>query len=569
LISSLSCKARIVIGLRRRGTKPIGEIRDHVAHYLSPIKERGNMQTMIADGRDLDTEPVVRQTQSILRPGELASYGVEWSACSRVTPLGGLAYFGHFLHANGLFDELVATCPLSYSSNNAPSKRQVLGTAVCAILKGARRYAHVSHIHGDTVGAETLGIEGGFVSEDSMRRGLRKGTQENWDAWDRWLSAAERAAILPLLTVRYILDLDTSVKLVYGRQEGAEVGYNPLRPGRPSQSLHVGFIGGLRLLVSMDVQGGKAHAAKHMAPRTWDWIDSLPPDCKPALIRGDIGFGNEGYLCECEARELPHLFKIKMSKKVQKLISKLAAGQGANWQQTPGDWEAIETRLKLLGWSRERRVVVMRRPIPVHALRPRKEPDWLSHLDGLASLDKWEYAAVVCSADQPLDCLPALYAERADCENVLDELKNQWGLSGFTTQDLKRCKVMARLMALVCNWWNVFLRIAEPTEHMEALTSRPELLHVMATLVTHADKKVLRFSSHHENSTHVKRAFTRLHKVFSCIESIAGQLDRSTVWAIQLSVAFYAWLRGKVLKVPSEAQQTIHKLAPAPVLALG
>ena len=140
----------------------------------------------------------------------------------------------------------------------------------------------------------------------------------------------------------------------------------------------------------------------------------------------------------------------------------------------------IDTRLKLMGWSRERRVVVMRRQIPVNTLRQRKEPGWLPHLDGLVTVNKWEYAVVVCSADLALDSVPTLYADRADCENVLDELKNQWGLSGFTTKDLKRCKVMARLTALVCNWWNVFLRIAEPTEHMEALTSRPELLHLMA-----------------------------------------------------------------------------------------
>ena len=162
-----------------------------------------------------------------------------------------------------------------------------------------------------------------------------------------------------------------------------------------------------------------------------------------------------------------------------------------------------------------------------------------------------------------------LYAERADCENVLDELKNQWGLAGFTTQDLKRCKVMARLTALVCNWWNVFMRLAEPAEHQEALTSRPELLHLIATLVTHAGKKVLRFCSHHENSARVKQAVERLHKVFSGIDAIAGQLDRPTVWAIQLSVAFYAWLRGKVLKVPWDAEKTIHTLAPPAILALG
>ena len=526
------------------------------------------MHTMIADGRDGGTGGVLKQEGMILRPGELASYGVEWTDCTRVTSMGGVAYFGHFLHANGLLDDLVEGCPLSYRSNNAPSKRQVVGTAVCAILKGARRYAHVSHIQGDTVGAEALGIEDGFVSEDSVRRGFREGTRKDWDAWDRWLNTAERAVVLPLLTERYILDLDTSVKLVYGHQEGAEIGYNPLRPGRPSQSLHVGFIGGLRLLVSMDVQGGKAHSARHMAPKIWDWVDALPVGCKPALVRGDIGFGNEGYLCDCEVRHLPHLFKIKMSAKVKTLIRKLAASRTESWTPTPGEWQVIDTTLKLMGWSRERRVVVMRRRLPIHALRPRKEPGWLSNLDVPVPTEKWEYAVVACSPDLPLDSMPTLYAERADCENVLDELKNQWGLSGFTTRDLKRCKVMARLTALVCNWWNVFLRIAEPTEHMEALTSRPEMLHLIASLVTHSGKKVLRFCSHHENATLVKRAFGRLHKVFSCIESTAGQLDRPTVWAIHLSVAFYAWLRGKVLKMPSPVEQAIHALAaptvPAP-----
>ena len=502
------------------------------------------MHTMIADADKIDTAPEIRQFENFLRPSEMSSYGVEWTDCSRATPLGGMAYFGHFLHANGLLDKLVAECPLDYSSNNAPGKWRVVGTAVCSILKGARRYAHISHIHGDTVCGD-------------------------WEAWDQWLLAQERTAVLPLLAERYILDLDTSVKLVYGRQEGAEVGYNPTRPGRPSQSLHVGFIGGLRLLVSMDVQGGKAHGARHMADKTWRWVDALPPTCKPALIRGDIGFGNEGYLCACEARELPHLFKIKMSKKIQKLIIKLAACRKANWQSAPGGWDVIETRLKLMGWSSERRIVVMRRPLTTKTMRPRHEPDWFSRPLAGDPQQEMEYAAVVCSAELVLDSVPKLYAERADCENVLDELKNQWGLSGFTTADLKRCQVMARLTALVCNWWNVFVRIAEPTQHMEAITSRPELLHVMAMVITHGGKKVLRFCSHHENADHVKRAFDRLQKVFSRIGSIAGQLNRSTVWTIHLSVAFYAWLRGKVLNVPPEAERTIHELVPTPVSALG
>ena len=500
------------------------------------------MHTAITDRKKFGTGPLAAQGGTILRMGELASYDVEWAECSRATSLGGMAYFGHFLQENGLFDDLVAGCPLAYASNNAPGKRRVLGTAVSGILNGAWRYAHLSHAQGDGLCAEVLGIGGGFASEDSVRRGLKRGTAADWGAWDAWLREAELASVLPLLGERYILDLDTSVKPVYGRQEGAEIGYNPGKPGRPSQTLHVAFIGGLRLLTSVDVQGGKAHAACRMAERVWEWVDALPPGCRPGLIRGDIGFGNDGYLSACEARGLPHLFKIKMSGRVRKLVSHLARLQGGLWRAAPGGWDIIESSVRLAGWGRERRIVVLRRPLGDGRAKRRKEPGWLPGLTEGTAGPEWEYAALACSPDLPAEALPALYAERADCENVLDELKNQWGLGGFTTRDLKRCKVMARLTALVCNWWNVFARIAEPAEHKEALTSRPELLHLVATLATHGGRKVLRLCSHHEDAYGVKRAFTRLHTVFSSIDSIAGQLDRPTVWAVQLSVAFYAWL---------------------------
>jgi hypothetical protein len=523
-----------------------------------------NMSTAITEREEGDIASTARQAGSFLPEGELADYGVEWTDCSKVTPMGGMAYFGHFLRTNGLFDYLVQRCPLTYVSNNAPGKRRVLGTVVAGVMNGAWRYAHLSHIQGDRLCAELLEIEGGFVSEDSVRRGLRRGVGTDWAAWDQWLSETELVTVLPLLSEAYTLDLDSSVKLVYGHQEGADIAYNPSKPGRPSQAIHLGFIGGLRLLVAVDVQGGKKHAACHMAPRIWTWVDALPYVCRPRLIRGDIGFGNEGYLCKCEARDLPYLFKLKMTAKVKKAIQEMATQQGKQWRKTLDEWEVIETRLKLQGWSRDRRVVVLRRPSKAKPSTCAKDEDWLPHMPTDEASIEWEYAALVCSEDLPLESLAKLYADRADCENVIDELKNQWGLNGFSTRDLNRCKIMARLTALVCNWWNVFVRIAEPREHKEAITSRPELLHVIATLVTHAGKKVLRFCSHHENSQGVKRAFGRLHRVFSRIETIAGQLNRQQVWTVQLSVAFYAWLRGKLLKVPSVADKTIRELAPSP-----
>src|SRR5262249_6889432 len=82
-------------------------------------------------------------------------------------------------------------------------------------------------------------------------------------------------------------------------------------------------------------------------------------------------------------------------------------------------------------------------------------------------------------------------------ENTFDELKNQWGWGGFTTQDLARCRLAARLVALVYNWWNLFVRLAEPTRHLDAITSRPLLLTSIAERLRHARQTTSRIASTH------------------------------------------------------------------------
>jgi hypothetical protein len=65
------------------------------------------------------------------------------------------------------------------------------------------------------------------------------------------------------------------------------------------------------------------------------------------------------------------------------------------------------------------------------------------------------------------------YRDRADCENNFDELKNQWGWGGFTTEDLHRCQLTVRAVALAYNWWSLFVRLAHPKARLKSITSRP------------------------------------------------------------------------------------------------
>src|SRR4051794_30565782 len=70
----------------------------------------------------------------------------------------------------GLFDTWVADCPLSLTSPNAPSKRDLLGTVMLSVLAGHRRYAHITTLRCDPVNPPLLGMRK-VVSEDLVRRG--------------------------------------------------------------------------------------------------------------------------------------------------------------------------------------------------------------------------------------------------------------------------------------------------------------------------------------------------------------------------------------------------------------
>lgn len=94
---------------------------------------------------------------------------VRWDEGAQATPNGQLVFFTEFLAATGIFDDWVQDCPLSYTSGNAPGKRDVLGTLVFAGLAGHRRYAHVTALRGDAVAARALGMNR-VVSQDALRR---------------------------------------------------------------------------------------------------------------------------------------------------------------------------------------------------------------------------------------------------------------------------------------------------------------------------------------------------------------------------------------------------------------
>lgn len=158
---------------------------------------------------------------------------VQWDHGASATPNAQLTFFAEFLATTGVYDSLVNSCPLSYTSPNAPSKRDVVGTWLLAILAGHNRYAHITGLRGDAVSPQILGMKK-IISEDALRRSLSRMSAEQSQAW---LAPQLMGSVQAALGTPWILDIDTTIKPLYGKQIGAEVSYNPHKPGRPSHAL--------------------------------------------------------------------------------------------------------------------------------------------------------------------------------------------------------------------------------------------------------------------------------------------------------------------------------------------
>jgi len=479
---------------------------------------------------------------------------IKWDQDAKVTPTGSLVFFTQYLQVSGLWDQFCAEgSPLVYKSNNAPKVRDVWGTLLLSILNGQTRYAHINGLRSDRVGTELLGMEK-VVSEDCIRRAFLKGEEQQWD---QWLIKQERTVYEPLLTEKYILDIDNTVKQLYGHQEGAEISYNPKKPGRPSHNYHTYFIGALRIVLGVEVLPGKQHSGSHSMPGLWKMIDSLPATCRPWLLRGDISYGTERVMIESEKRYQSYLFKLKQTKKVKTRIRALEK-QGAQWSNTGDGWEVAQSHLQLSGWTLPRRCIILRRRSKQEQQEhPLAYPSEFTFMEELKSGSNYEYIVLVTNTDLPLSSYGQLYRDRADCENVFDEIKNQWGWCGYVTSDLKRCRIMARLIALIYNWWNIFTRLATPEKHMEAATSRPLLLQAVGRLVTTGRKRILRLTFTHSFSGQIQTILTLIGEFLNKLSRSAEQLSASQRWTVILSAAFVKWLKGKILSPVSDGNQIL------------
>lgn len=183
-------------------------------------------------------------------------------------------------------------------------------------------------------------------------------------------------------------------------QEGAEISYNPMKPGRPSHIIHTYSMAETRLILDCELLPGRQHPSCYSLPRLIEIIDELPSNKRPKLVRGDCAFGNDNVISPLEDRGISYLFKIKQTKKVKDLRS-LASRNKKLWVDAGQGWEGTKAKLRLTGWTKERNVVILRRRTR-EIKKGKKQTNMQMNfpfLETVADSSEYEYAVLITSLE--------------------------------------------------------------------------------------------------------------------------------------------------------------------------
>jgi len=283
---------------------------------------------------------------------------------------------------------------------------------------------------------------------------------------DRFL---RRMTVLPSPPGRIIFDVDSTVLVVYGKQEQARIGYNPLKRGRPSYHPLLCFEGQSRDFWHGELRPGDVHTATGVVDLLKACFAKLPAGVRSIIIRADKGFYDRALVDWLEAQKAGFVIVAKLTGPIKRKLAHLRYTT-----PSPGV-EVAEFRYQPTRWLRSYRFVVIRRP----------QPEELTEQLTLFKLGRYHYQALVTNLSlQPLN-LWRFYNDRAGIELLIRQLKGDYALGHIPGHHFFANQTYFHLLLLAYNLVNWFKRLCLPPEFQNATlqTLRQQILLMPAQLV--------------------------------------------------------------------------------------
>jgi hypothetical protein len=286
------------------------------------------------------------------------------------------------------------------------------------LLCDARKLTHMAYFRRDPVCAELVGIRR-VASQSVLSRFFQAFGSAGTNLRSfrpLWHWAMNR---LPSAKTGYTLDLD-STRLVHGgkHQQGVTVGYT--RHGlKPCLHPLLAVLAEVRLVAQFWLRPGNAVCSTNALAFFLDLWENLPRQVRLSGVRADAGFCVPELLTLWEKLPLSYVVVAKLSIPIQKLIKK-----GLQWSSTevPGI-EVADLEWQYDCWPRARRLVIIR-----HRLDDSEDPRYGKKL---LDVPGYRFQALVTNlaaqSHSPM-AVWSYYNGRADCENVIKELREGFAL---------------------------------------------------------------------------------------------------------------------------------------------
>lgn len=359
----------------------------------------------------------------------------------------------------------------------SPNLVNVVDTTMALLLNvlvGGQRFAHVESLRCDKVLRSLFGFERMPAATTVTRYfgGFRRQQVER--LWEHLSSFV--FGLIDCPKEGDIIDIDSTVFTRYGQQEGSAIGYNPHRRGRQSHHPVLAMLAHSRTIIHCWLRSGNALPMRGCAELIGELLSKIPPDFKLRALRADSGFYTDEFLSVLEEYGLGYTVAVRLRQDIKVLIRGITS-----WEVGRDGREYGEFIHQPTPRHTRRRIVVVRARINERKAGKR-----------LLEMPQYTFTAVVTNLDMTADEAMTFYNGRADSENRIKELKDDFAAGGFCLRSFDGTEAAFRLICFLFNLTAVFKHrvLAERTKRMA--TVRAQTFVAGASLGRAGRAKVLR-----------------------------------------------------------------------------
>jgi hypothetical protein len=308
---------------------------------------------------------------------------------------------------------------------------------------------------------------------------------------------------VPVAPSSLVFDLDSVVVTVYGKQQGARLGYNPKKKGRRSYHPLLCFEATRQEFWHGSLRPGDTSANTGVVHFFKRCMAKLPPGWPRSRIRvrADSGFFGDKFITQSEQLGCGYAVVAKMHPGLRRKVL-------SSRFQNAGHFLAFaDFNFQCQGWTKARRFVAIRRPIP-------EDPAEAAQLLLLKDR-RYVYQAIVTNLGLSPYRVWRFYVGRGNVEKNIRELLYDYPLGKIPTDDWVANVAFFQLLLFAFDVMHWFKRLCLPPSYLAATleSMRTDFLVLLAKLVRTGHRNVLQLPQGYHHREEFLRAWQKVRRL--------------------------------------------------------